>query len=177
MPIRAFLYSRRAAEGSSRQAQWPSAILLIDNDPDKDTPPISQTSNKVKHSLSSFNNISAAGGVMDGATGVLNAKSVCVCGGGGGSAGGWTKLPADRKWREASRLSIWCLSAGKAAAAAFFRPHPASAQRPGGGGGSGGAGRAVWVQKHFSNNQSFGRARLLGRRGCSLHTPAPCLCR
>lgn len=64
MSIRAFLYSRRAEEGSE-QTQWPSAILPIDNDPDKDTLAISQTSNKAKHSLSSANNLCAAARVMD----------------------------------------------------------------------------------------------------------------
>lgn len=53
------------AEEASEQTQWPSAILLLDNDPDKDTLPISQTSNKVKHSLSSFNNLNTAARVMD----------------------------------------------------------------------------------------------------------------
>lgn len=64
MSIRAFLYSRRSEEASA-QTQWPSAILLIDNDPDKDTLPISQTSNKAKHSLSSANNLHTAARVMD----------------------------------------------------------------------------------------------------------------
>lgn len=64
MSIRAFLYSRRAEEGSV-QTQWPSAILPIDNDPDKDTLAISQTSNKAKHSLSSANNLCGAARVMD----------------------------------------------------------------------------------------------------------------
>lgn len=66
MSIRAFLYSRKAVEGSA-QTQWPPAILLVDNDPDTGTGtlPISQTSNKAKHSLSSTNNLHAAVRVMD----------------------------------------------------------------------------------------------------------------
>ena len=59
MSIRAFLYSRRAEEASA-QTQWPSAILLVDNDPDTGTPPISQTSNKARHTLSFSNNIHTA---------------------------------------------------------------------------------------------------------------------
>jgi len=59
MSIRVSLSSRRAEEGSA-QTRWPSAILLVDNDPDKDTLPINQTPNKAKHSLSSVNNLTAA---------------------------------------------------------------------------------------------------------------------
>lgn len=64
MSIRAFLYSRRT-EKASKQTQWPSAILLLDNDPDTGALPVSQTSNKAKHSLSSTNNLHTAAGVMD----------------------------------------------------------------------------------------------------------------
>lgn len=64
MSIRAFLYSRRA-EAASEQTRWPSAILLVDNGPDKDTLAISQTSNKTKHSLSFLNNHHTAARVMD----------------------------------------------------------------------------------------------------------------
>lgn len=64
MSIRVFLYSKRA-EDASEQTQWPSAILLVDNDPDAGTLPITQTSNKAKHSLSSANNLSAEARVMD----------------------------------------------------------------------------------------------------------------
>lgn len=59
MSIRAFLYSRRA-EKASAQTQRPSAIPLDDNDPDKATLPINQTSNKTNHSLSSANNLHVA---------------------------------------------------------------------------------------------------------------------
>lgn len=151
MPIRAFLYSRRA-EGASEQAQWPSAILLIDNDPDKDTLPISQTSNKVKHSLSSFNNIHTAARVMD-----RPPASECE--------EGETKLPADRKWWKASCLSIWdrALPDGKQRQPHFSASSHKRTKSSGVVGVKGGR-RA----KHFSNDQSFWWARLLDS-GCCTH--------
>lgn len=62
MSIRAFLYSRKA-DRTSAQTQWPSAILLIDNDPDRSRLPVCQTPNKAIHCVSSANNLHTAAGV------------------------------------------------------------------------------------------------------------------